>query len=244
MPALPEKISAENLIPMDLFTSAEPIKIDLVYAKKDHPDNIFKEAIYSSEARLSLHLDMARIVISTARQLQSKHGYTLVLLDGLRTTDSETAAMQTAVIKQHPEWQEGPNVLFSKPGTGAHPRGMAIDVAVIGNDGLPIDMGTRFDHMSIESARSYQGFPAAVLNNRKILEDIFVHEAGRLGLPMLPLPAEWWDFRFPRIYYERWAPLADKDLPDPLKMRTAPSNHTGEWQERFDKSAKDVLNSL
>lgn len=244
MPALPEKIPPQDLIPMDLFAATEPLKIDLVYANAQHPDNIFKTALYQAHVRLSLHRDMARIVISVSRRLWSSHRYKLVLLDGLRTTDAEQIAVDTPAVKENPAWLEGPNVLLSKPGTGAHPRGMAIDVAVMDDKDQLIDMGTCFDHMTAESARAFEGFSQTILNNRKILEDAFVTEAARVNLPMLPLPAEWWDFRFPRSYYERWAPLSDADLPDPLKMCAAPSNHTDEWQERFDKSAKDVLNSL
>jgi len=235
---------ADDLIPMDLFAKSEALRIDLVYADANHPDNMFKEALYYPQARLFLHRDLARIVIKVSRHLKEQHNYSLVLLDGLRTIEAEQAAMQTSIIKQNPHWIEGPTVLFSKPGSGAHPRGMAIDVTMADAEGNLIDMGTCFDEMSEKSARDYQDLPESFLNNRAILEKTFIDEAQILNLPMLPLPAEWWDFRFPRSYYESWAPLADADLPTPFKMCTAPSNHTGEWQTRFDKLAKDVLNSL
>jgi D-alanyl-D-alanine dipeptidase len=241
---VPEIIQPDDLIPMDLFVPHEPLEIDLVYAIPQHQENIFKTALYHKNARLFLHRDLARIVIAVSRSLHESHQWILVLKDGLRTIEAEHAAMATDIIKENPQWLEGPNVLFSKPGTGAHPRGMAIDVSVVHENGTGVDMGTAFDEMSAQSARDDKNLPSDVLQNRQHLEDAFIEEAAKLNLPMLPLPAEWWDFRFPRAYYEQWAPLSDADLPEDFRMCTAPTKHTGEWQERFDKSAKEVLNSL
>ncbi len=230
---------------MDLFAGAEPVAIDLVYADAAHPENIFKTALYHRDARLSLHKDLAKIVLAVARDLHDHEGWTLVLKDGLRPVESEQAAMETQTIKDNPHWLEGPNVLFSKPGTGAHPRGMAIDVSVTdARCAEPVNMGTVFDEMTAHSARDYNGFEKAVLNNRRILEQSFIAQAARLGLPMLPLPSEWWDFRFPRSHYEQWSPLREGDLPLPLRTINPACDDTGEWQSRFDKTMKEVLNSL
>lgn len=239
-----DKVPASDLVPMDRF-KAEPIKVDLVYASKNHPENIFKAELYHPSAHLSLHKDLAKIVIGAARTLYTNHQYILVLKDGLRTVDAEILATQTDAYQKNPQWREGPNVLLSKPGTGAHPRGMAIDVSLETIDGSPVDMGTVFDEMTEQSARDYAGFSSDTLERRAILETAFLEQAARLQLPLLPLPAEWWDFRFPRSYYEQWLPLYDTDVPPPLKM-VAPQQeyHSNEWAECFDKNVKDVLNSL
>jgi D-alanyl-D-alanine dipeptidase len=240
---LNNRIPAYDLIPMDLF-KAEPIIVDLVYAQAQHPENIFKEALYHNGARLFLHRDMARVVISTARYLHHHYQWTLVLKDGLRTIEAENAAMNTGILRANPQWLEGPNVLFSKPGSGAHPRGMAIDVSVLDKHERPVNMGTHFDEMSEKSARDYMGFAPQILEDRLKLETAFTHEAARLKLPMLPLASEWWDFRFPRIYYEQWSPLSDAELPEEFRLCTAPSKHTPEWQSSFDNLSKEVLNLI
>lgn len=241
---MPDKVAATDLVPMDLFRG-EPFKIDIVYAAAAHTQNIFNTALYHKKSRLSLHRELARIVIAVARELHKQHNYVLVLKDGLRPVEAQARMGQTKIVQDNPHWLEEPNRLVSPPGAGAHPRGMAIDVSLEKQDGHTIDMGTMFDEMTDQSARDYRNFSDAILDNRRILEDSFVSQAQRLNLPMLPLPSEWWDFRFPRAYYEQWAPLSEADLPPPLRM-IAPQqeNHTDEWSRRFDKTAKEVLNSV
>jgi len=229
-----DTIDVHDLVPMDVFGASEPFIIDLVYADKDHPENIFGINLYHKNARMILHRDMARIVVLAARALHNEYGWTLILKDGLRTVDAQERLMQTDIVRANPQWLEEPRML-SLPGKGAHPRAMAIDVSVKG-----VDMGTRFDEMTPQSARAYDGFPKDILENRQRLEKAFVESAQKLGLPMLPLPSEWWDFRFPASYHERFAPLHETDLPDSLKMMGA---HTDD-APRFDKIAKEVLNSL
>lgn len=239
-----DKIPVTDLVPMDLFRN-EPIKIDIVYADAAHPQNIFKTALYRKDARLTLHKDLARIVVAVARDLYARDNSILLLKDGLRTIEGQTLMNDTQIVKDNPQWVREPGRLISPPGAGAHPRGMAIDVSLETKEGTLVDMGTVFDEMTEASARDYQGFDPHILQNRTILEEFFMKQAARLNLPMLPLPSEWWDFRFPRSHYEQWAPLSDADLPPALKM-IAPQqeDHTGEWASRFDKNAQEVLNSL
>lgn len=232
---MPEKINPQDIVPMDLFCETESFGIDLVYADINHSENIFGISLYGAKARLSLHRDMARIVILTARALQEKYGWTMILKDGLRTVDAQSRLMETDIVKAHPEWLQGPNRLLSSPGGGGHPRGMAIDVSIKG-----IDMGTRFDEMTPQSARDYTGFSPTILDNRKRLEEAFITSAHKLSLPMLPLPSEWWDFRFPASYYEDHLPLHEADLPSSLQMRTP----SGDAAPHFDRIMKEVLNSL
>jgi zinc D-Ala-D-Ala dipeptidase len=230
-----KKTDPHMLVPMDLFADVEPISIDIVYAHPNHPENIFGTAIYHSAARLSLHRDLAAIVLRAARKLHRAYGWTLVLKDGLRPVEAQTRMMHTPVVMANPRWLEPPGQLLSRPGQGAHPRGMAIDVSVKG-----VDMGTVFDSMTPESARDYTGFSAEILANRKKLESAFVESAAEYGLPLLPLPSEWWDFRFPASFYEGWDAFSEDDLPGPLKM-LGPTNNDA---MHFDRLKKDVLNML
>jgi D-alanyl-D-alanine dipeptidase len=223
---------------MDCFLQSEPMEIDLVYADKHHPENIFGIDLYHKNARLSLHRDLARIVILAARTLHDAHGWILILKDGLRTVDAQEALMNTGIVRRNPQWLEEPNRLLSPPGGGGHPRGMAIDVGVKG-----IDMGTAFDEMTPQSARSYDGFTRDILQNRIILEGAFMNATQRLSLPLLPLPSEWWDFRFPAAYHGRYDALRESDLPAPLKTMTRPI-HGDDDGLRFDRLAKEVLNSI
>jgi len=172
------------------FLSSEPIAIDLAYADANHSRNIFDEALYHDKARLWAHKDLAKIILLTARMLHKKYNWTLELKDCLRTSNSQQAMQETALVKAHPEWREGPSRLLAPPGAGAHPRAMAIDVCVLDNDGNEIDMGTPFDHLDHESARDYIHFPEQILRNRKNLEDAFTQSAETLKFPFLPYSAK------------------------------------------------------
>ena len=233
---MPDAIDPRDLVPMDIFPD-EPFAIDIVYAQANHPENIFGTAVYHKDARLVLHRDLARIVIATARTLRKRHGWTLVLKDGLRPVEAQSALMETDIVKRNPHWLGEPRLL-SGPGQGAHPRGMAIDVSV-----KDIDMGTGFDAMVPESARAYDGFPDAILAHRQKLESAFVEAAKQLNLPLLPLPSEWWDFRLTREHSGRYEALADADLPPPLKICTAPQADAG-WDAHFADLAKSIPLSL
>lgn len=229
-----------DIVLMGIFLAKEPILIDLVYANKHHPENIFKKSLYHPEAGLSLHRDMARIVIMTARILQKQKGWRLVLKDGLRTIEAQQSMLDTDIVKSNPHWLMEPRML-SGPGQGGHPRGMAVDVSVVDNAGMPVDMGTTFDTMTAESARNYNGLKPEILENRKVLECSFLEAAKTLNLPLLPLPSEWWDFRFPASYSNDYPALWDKDLPDHLQMTCKNG-----WHEDRDSDAlaKSILLSL
>lgn len=225
---------------MDLFRD-EALAIDLVYANASHPENIFDIHAYHKHARLILHKDLARVVIATARQLNKEHGWTLVLKDGLRTIEAQSALIETDIVRKNPHWLGEPRLL-SGPGQGAHPRGMAIDVSVLDAHGQPVDMGTVFDAMVPESARAYDGFAPDILKHRQILEQAFTEAAASLSLPMLPLPSEWWDFRLPASHTAHLAPLSDDDLPVSLKMCGV--DGPTQPEPDFERLAKDILLSI
>lgn len=234
---MPDILDPKDLIPMDLFAGIESFKIDIVYAQKNHPENIFGIAAYHEKARMILHRDMARVVVLASRLLRDRHGWTLIMKDGLRPVEAQQRLIETDIVKQNPHWLTEPRLL-SSPGQGAHPRGMAIDVSVEG-----VNMGTVFDAMVPESARAYTGFAKDILENRKKLETAFIDAGNTLNLPVLPLPSEWWDFRFQKDHVQRFEPIRDADLPDPLKICTARKSDP-KWEDHLSQLAKSVLLSL
>ncbi len=132
--------------------------------------------------------------------------------------------------------------MLSSPGKKAHARAMAIDVHPRDRDSNLVNMGTAFDEMCDKSDRTYLNFPEDILQNRQILETAFRESAKTLNLPMLPLPNEWWDFRFPGSYADQFSPLHDKDLPPQMQMTTRTNNNIPDFgQEHFDKLAEDIL---
>ena len=238
-----KKINPADLIPMDIFVGSEPIKIDLVYANAAHPRNIFETALYHNKARFWAHQDIAKITLLAARKLYKSHGYIMEIQDCLRTVDAQEAMQETSVVKAHPEWMEEPDRLLAPPGAGGHPRGMAIDVRLLGKDHQEIDMGTPFDYMEVQSHRTYTDFPDDILQNRKILEAALLESAAKLDFPFIALQSEWWDFRFPSDYAYQFEALRDENLPLQMQMTAQIDNNIENFsQEHFDKLAEGIIN--
>ncbi len=219
--ALP--ISPEDLVFLDEFTEKYPLKIDLVYAQPEHSCNLFKTGIYRQAARMIGHREFVAVILRAADICWHENNYIFELKDCLRTVEAQERMRDTEIVRRNPHWLEEPNRLLSPPGRGGHPRGMAVDIILIDKNGKEIDMGTPFDFLSEDrsnnpAARNYLNFPPAVLENRRILERAMTRAGAELGHEILPLPQEWWDFRFPYGYTNRYAPLYDRDLPPDFRM--------------------------
>lgn len=242
------KLNPADFVPMDLFEGREPIKVDVVYKDANHPRNIFDTTLYHKEARLWLHKDFAAVIVLAARLLlwQSGKTWLMELKDGLRTTDVQAAMQETEISKNNPEWTNDPeNLMLSAPGTGAHPRGMAIDIIPITRDGDIVPMGTAFDEMDPKSARSYSAFPPNILENRKILEQAVLDAAILLEQPVIGLPSEWWDFRYEASHYSQFAPLSDSDLPAQMQMHKIIETKIKDFPEgHFEKLAQDITSLI
>lgn len=102
---------------------------------------------------------------------------------------------------------------------------MAIDIGLETEDGALIDMGTAFDYLAEDSGRDknpahreYKNLTAEVKRHRAILTDAMLSAGKDLGIKIMPLPQEWWDFRLPPEVYNSYAPLSDDDLPPAMRM--------------------------
>lgn len=192
----------------------ESMRIHLAYAR--HDNLLFKERIYKAEATLWLYKDLADIVKLAAQQCFERYKIRFVVYDGLRTIEAQEAMMKTKRALENPHWMEEPRML-SVPGSGGHPRGMAVDIGLESIDGVLLDMGCAFDYMGAEAHRDYLHNPE-IIENRRILDSCMVNTASALGHELFLLPQEWWDFRFPAALYEQFVPLSDKTLPDEIQQ--------------------------
>lgn len=220
-------INPGDFVVLDDFAGRRPLRVDTVYAKADHKDNMFKAAIYKPAARMLCHKELAPIVLRAADLVHEK-GYILECKDCLRPLEAQQKIIESDIVRAHPQWLEEPR-LFSPPGKGGHPRGMAIDVVLIDAHGDEIDMGTPFDYLTEDksinpAARDYADFGRGdaynkmVQENRRILTEAMLQAAKEAGRDLWPLPQEWWDFRFPNDYTAQFAPVSDADLPPFLRV--------------------------
>lgn len=216
------KIYPADLVDLSSFTASHPVKIDVVYAQPNHPDNIFKVGIYRPEAKMWCYRELAPIILRAADICFEKSGYIFELKDCLRTIEAQALMAQADIVKANPHWLQEPNRLLSPPGKGGHPRGMAVDIILLTENGDQVDMGTSFDHLTTDpannpAARSYTKLSPTVLAHRILLQDSMIEAANDAGREILPLPQEWWDFRFMPAYANMFEPVSDKTLP--LDMR-------------------------
>ena len=221
-----QTIDPQNLICMEDDQNRFPYRVQLAY-KDDCPPNIFGK-IYRDSARLWLHKDLAEVVKQASALCHDRSGARFILYDGLRTIEAQEAMMRAPLVQENPQWLEEPNRLLSPSGTGAHPRGMAIDIGLEDENGDLIDMGTVFDHLAEDSGpdhnpahRAYTNLTDRVRKNRYILNAAMMDAARNAGYPLHLLESEWWDFRAPQDMYERYAPLSDQDLLQHQRMTPA-----------------------
>ncbi len=241
-----KKIEENALVPMELFSGQFPLSVQLAYARDEAP-NIFGQ-IYAGNAHLWLHRDLAKVVLLAAKIAHQRSGVSFVLYDGLRTSDAQEKMALSPIVKANPQWMEEPRLL-SPPGSGAHPRGMAIDISLMDADGKLKDMGTDFDHLSENphqdynrAHRNYRALTDEHKQNRAILDDAMMAAANKLGLPLYLLPQEWWDFRMPADVYGVYAPLADADLP--LEMRMVSAETIADFEEKYRPRADELADEI
>ena len=216
-------IAPDDLVSLEDFAGKHPLRVDLVYALADHPHNMFKTAIYRKDAKMWGHREFVPIILRAAEICYKKSKYIFELKDCLRTVEAQMLMRESDIVKAHPQWLEEPNRLLSPPGKGGHPRGMAVDIVLLDENGDEVDMGTPFDFLTEDrannpAARNYTDFSAAVLGNRGLLEESMMQAAQEAGRELLPLPQEWWDFRFPYTYSNQFEPVSDKTLPPFMRM--------------------------
>lgn len=245
MADLIHKIPASDIVAFAPFARHFPIRTDVVYANASHPENQFAQ-IYHPASLMQGHRDLVRVVLTASWLLNQEFGWTLVVKDCLRPVEAQSKMIDTPIVKANPHWLEEPRFL-SGPGQGGHPRGMAVDLAADDGNGQPVDFGTGFDHFAESTAkefnpahREYPHLSFEAKQNRDRLTKAMVEAAERLNLPMLSLPQEWWDYRFPASYTNNFAPLSDDDLRGDQKMMIAPEDHSGEP----DSKIMDELSGL
>lgn len=206
---------------MNTHHKSDTYRIDLAYAK--HNNHLFGERIYHPKAQLWLHKTLADITLKAAEECLKNHALRFILYDGLRTVDAQNAMMKTRRVKDNPHWMDPPRLL-SPPGSGGHPRAMAIDIGLETLGGALVEMGTVFDfladnpHPDHNPAHRHFNHAPLIQKNRNILDTCMIQAAKSLRTPLLALPQEWWDFRLLPEFYEQYEPLCDHDLPVAMRL--------------------------
>jgi D-alanyl-D-alanine dipeptidase len=178
---------------VEIDAKAYNVDIYLAYATTD---NFTGRPVYAN-AHCFLHADAAEH-LAHAIELAGRLGYRMLIYDALRPSEAQWAL-----------WNHTPDPDFlADPRRGSpHSRGVAVDLTLIDDAGVPLDMGTTFDaftplsHHGANVSRDTQ-------SNRHLLLGIM----STAGWDFYS--KEWWHYQ---LFEPRRYPLAeDRDLDKPM----------------------------
>jgi len=157
------------------LTTADSMIIDLRYATKN---NFTNQQVYDC-ARCFLRPEVAHRIRRINFHLQRKYNWRLKLFDCYRPRPYQQRL-----------WDIVPNPIYvSDPKKGSmHNRGAAVDLTIVDEKGVPLDMGTEFDHFGRRAHTDFMELSDTILSNRKILQDIMI------GNGFKGIQSEWWHF--------------------------------------------------
>ncbi|MCD8186777.1 MAG: M15 family metallopeptidase [Rikenellaceae bacterium] len=117
---------------------------NLVYAT---PDNFVGEILYENLTEAFLLPEAAEKLLHAHRLLREEFpAFRFIVYDAARPMDTQRRMWRVAVA-------EGKQLYVSNPanGGGLHNYGAAVDLSILDENGIPLPMGTDFDHLGPES---------------------------------------------------------------------------------------------
>jgi D-alanyl-D-alanine dipeptidase len=237
-----KQLTASDFIPLNIFEEAgAPLHINLIYAQREHPDNHFKGLYHPTARLLWAHKDIAPVVVLTSLICKANYGWRIQVNDCFRPVEAQEKMMASGYDPS----------LVSLPGAGAHPRGMAINMQPIDKHDQPIEMGTAYDCFAEDldnnpAARNFTRFKKSaseilgIRARRHALETAVHISADLLGLPIYPLPQEWWDFRFEEKAWSEFEPVREAELPSHMHVVNAPTPVPDKVEESWIRFAKET----
>lgn len=157
------------------ITEDDGVILDLKYASGD---NFTNRPIYDC-GRCYLVTPAARAIKLLQLKLSQSTDFKLYIFDCYRPRPA-----------QQKLWDIIPNPNYvTPPSRGSmHNRGLAIDLGLADQSGIPIDMGSDFDHFGKTSHTDYQGHSASIQAARDSLQT-WMKSIGYSGIR-----TEWWHY--------------------------------------------------
>lgn len=164
------------------------IALDLMYTRAD---NFTGHVLYDDLREAYLHPDAMESLQKAQRLLKELHpDYSLIVYDAARPMSVQQKMWDT--VKGTSRY-----IYVSNParGGGLHNYGLAVDLSILDENGIPLPMGTPVDHLGKEAHITEEAqlvaqgkITAQERKNRLLLRQV-MKEAG-----FRPLPSEWWHF--------------------------------------------------
>ena len=162
---------------IDLAAAGCDVDLDLIYAG---PDNLCGRPLYGWLAAY-LHVDAAKS-LARAVDLARPLGLRLRLFDAFRP-----AAVQRALFHALPD----PRYIADPMIGSSHTRGVAVDLSLTGDGGVPLDMGTAVDDMCVQSRHGDTSLPVCAQRHRLLLLGLMTCAGWE------PYEPEWWHYQLP-----------------------------------------------
>jgi D-alanyl-D-alanine dipeptidase len=172
---------------IDIQDMDSTIRVELKYGGAD---NFLDSNVYGELQNAYLRVEAAAMLSLAQEKLQDlKPGYSLLVYDAARPVSVQERMWSLVVGTSEQNY-------VASPGTGSlHNYGAAVDLTICRPDGVPLDMGTPFDHFGRESQPRHESsyLNSGALNreqieNRKLLRKVMA-SGGFKGIP-----TEWWHF--------------------------------------------------
>ncbi len=178
---LAQELVQEPIQLVDIASINSFIKLDIRYATVN---NFIGRAVYPA-AKCLLRKEAAAQLIYVQKLLQ-QNNKRLIVFDCYRPFSIQQTFWRLVPDARYvakPILSEGLPIAGSR-----HNRGMAVDVSLADEKGLPLEMPTDFDDFSEKAHRNYKGHSQQAKKHLQILEQA-MHEAGFKGIA-----TEWWHF--------------------------------------------------
>lgn len=164
------------------------IVVDLMYTRAD---NFTGEVLYEDLKEAYLHPEAMQSLLQAQRLLKELHpGYRLIVYDAARPMSVQRKMWNT--VKGTSKY---PYVSNPAHGGGLHNYGLAVDISILDEQGIPLPMGTPVDHLGEEAHITSEARLVAQgrlteqeRQNRLLLRRVMTASGFR------PLPSEWWHF--------------------------------------------------
>ena len=180
----------ENLGFVNIAEADSTIAIDLMYTRAD---NFTGRVLYEDLHEAYLHPDALKGLLRAQQELKKRHPrYRLIVYDAARPMSVQQKMWN--VVKGTSKYN-----YVSNParGSGLHNYGLAVDISILEEAGVPLPMGTKVDylgpeaHITNEAALVQSGkMTKQEQENRQLLRTI-MRAAG-----FRTLPSEWWHFNW------------------------------------------------
>ena len=165
------------------------IQVDLKYSSTD---NFLGIDVYGDLENCYLQPDVAKKLAVAQAALKKQYPYyRLIVYDGARPRSIQQVMWDTIQVEE----RERPKYLSNPKYGSLHNFGAAVDVSIVNEEGMPLDMGTPYDHFSElaypereEEMLSEGRLTQRQVLNRELLRSVMT-EAGFFNIQ-----TEWWHF--------------------------------------------------